>query len=79
MNARNPCYHCGSRTFSFIATARIELVSDEKIGWGNVLNPEVSLLVCTGCGHTAWFMRAHEKLLEGIKCETRTVPEQQYR
>ena len=79
MSVRNPCYHCGSRTFSFIKTATIELVSDEKVASGNVLNPEVALLVCNGCGHTAWFMRDHQTMLEGVQCETRTVPHDGYR
>ena len=79
MSVRNPCYHCGSRLFSFIKRGRFELVSDQKVGFGNVLNPEVALLVCNGCGHTAWFMRDHAEFLEGIQCESRTVPEEQYR
>ncbi len=79
MSAQNPCYHCGSRTFSFISKARIELVSDQKVGWGNVLNPQLSLLVCNGCGHTAWFLRDHAEFLEGVQCETRTVPAEEYR
>lgn len=79
MSVRNPCYQCGSASFSWIERARVEIVSDAKIAAGNVLNPEVSLLVCNGCGHTAWFMRDHQEMLEGVLCETRSVAPEKYR
>ena len=56
----------GRRYVRLIARASLEVLSDAKVGWGNALNPEVSLLVCRGCGHVAWFLCDPKKTLEGI-------------
>lgn len=74
-----PCPYCTSSSFAFLARAKIDVTSDAKVGFGNVLNPEVSLLVCRGCGHTAWFLRDHEQTLQGIKHEARTASPKGYR
>ncbi|MEZ4407121.1 MAG: hypothetical protein R3A52_11665 [Polyangiales bacterium] len=76
---RHPCPYCGSMSFAWIERASVELCSDAKVGFGNVLNPTVSLMVCEGCGHTAWFMREPATMLEGIKHERRSVPVTGYR
>ena len=75
----SPCPYCTSSSFAFIGRAKIELTSDAKVGFGNVLNPEISLLVCRGCGHAAWFLRDHEQTLEGIKHDRLTAPQKGYR
>lgn len=76
---RHPCPWCGSTSFAWIERGKFELTCDAKISSGNVLNPEVSLLVCEGCGHTGWFMREHARQLADIKHKTLTVPVTGYR
>ncbi len=67
---RHPCPYCGSSRFALIEQGTIEVLSDAKVGFGNVLHPVISLLVCEGCGHTAWFMVDHPKMLRGVKHTT---------
>lgn len=76
---RAHCPYCGSMTFGWIERASVELVCNAKIDAGNVINPTVSLLVCEGCGHTAWFMREPEKMLQTVRHEVRSVPVTGYR
>ena len=68
-----PCPWCASTTFAWLRTATFELLSDEKLKWGNVLHPEVGLLICEGCGHTAWFLQGHTRLLAEVKHTTVSV------
>ncbi len=74
-----PCPYCSSASFAWIDRAILNLTSDLKIGFGNVLKPEVSLLACRGCGHVAWFLRDHDKTLAGIQCEPVTASQKVYR
>ena len=81
MPVPNPvaCPYCRAKRFAFIDRARIELVSNAKVGSGNVLTPELSLLVCLGCGHTGWFLRDHGEQLEQVIFEERRAPDESYR
>jgi hypothetical protein len=76
---RHPCPYCGSASFAFLDRGTVEILSDAKVGFGNVLQPEISLLICKGCGHTAWFMRDHAKTIASVKHEVRAVPTGTYR
>lgn len=55
------------------------MLCDAKVGFGNVLTPKVSLLVCKGCGHTAWFMREPTQQLQEVRHDVRSVPTTGYR
>jgi hypothetical protein len=79
MSPKHPCGYCGSRHFSWIERARVKLTSHRKISLGDELEPVISILVCNGCGHTAWFMADHKGFLADMRCEPRTVPEDAYR
>lgn len=75
----NPCPYCRATRFAWIDEAKIEVVSDAKIGFGNVIHLQVSLLACRGCGHAAWFLRDHEEQLEKIEFDERRAPDEAYR
>jgi hypothetical protein len=79
MTPSHPCPWCGSAAFARIKTVNLETTCDAKIGWGNVLYPKMSLLICQGCGHTAWFLNDHAAMLAEVKHEVLQVPVTGYR
>lgn len=70
MDLTKPCYHCGSTRFGVIDKAWFELLSDAKVKFGNVMHPDLTVVVCTGCGETRFFSKpGKDNLLELCKHE----------
>jgi hypothetical protein len=63
-----PC-GCGCARFGYVQDVAIKIVTDAKIGSGNVLQPRTSLYVCLDCGTLRWQLLEHVEFLRSVRHE----------
>jgi predicted nucleic-acid-binding Zn-ribbon protein len=67
MRPTQACPWCGSTRFGIVKDLYVEIVSDEKVGHGNVIHPRFSVVVCGQCGVTHFFASREAHVLSLLK------------